>query len=119
MKPIPIALSPTRNRALNMFLGLVLVTGFRPPSSFAGHLPSNRPFAEHGYRRTASQTPLTTGSDSSALISATFFCRSLGLPPFFCRFGWAELGWTLDAFALRDGSMLRSPWNAGLALFWQ
>ena len=24
MKPIPIILSPTRNRALNMFLGLVL-----------------------------------------------------------------------------------------------
>ncbi len=47
MKPLRIVLAPTRNRPLNIFLGLVLVLVCAARPARAGHLSCHRPLVEH------------------------------------------------------------------------
>ena len=50
MKPIPISLSPTRSRALNVFLGASADPGLDSSFSRARDVSPLRSLDEHGYR---------------------------------------------------------------------
>ena len=100
MKPIPIVLSPTRSRALNMFLGLVLsLVSVLLFLALATYHPSDSSL-NTASGADAPHARFTTGSASSAPTSAISCFRPSASPPFSFRSGSAALA-GLDAFALR------------------
>ena len=89
MKPIQIALAPTRSRPLNMFLGVVLalvsLLFFCALATYHASDPSWNTAADPACARQRSPT----GLGLSAHSSATCCCNGLGSRPFCCRCGWA------------------------------
>jgi len=109
MKTIPIALSPTRNRALNMILGLALsLTSVLLFLSLATYHPTDPSL------NTASGALLPDSAHNWIGLFGAYLSdlllQAIGLTAFLLPLWLGELGWTWFRSRSVDASLLRSPW---------